>query len=157
MGHDSEGRTVEISARTRTVPPALRRALQHRDQGCRFPGCGLPFTQGHHIRHWAQGGPTTLSNLVLLCRRHHRSVHEDGFQLQRLANGELEFKRPNGWLIPEAPPLPPVRGDVVGDLRTVNEAAGLYLNGRGLSGTWGGERFSVAWAIDCMHPRAIGH
>src|SRR5213593_287554 len=127
MGHDSEGRTVEISARTRTVPPALRRALQHRDQGCRFPGCGLPFTQGHHIRHWAQGGPTTLSNLVLLCRRHHRSVHEDGFQLQRLANGELEFKRPNGWLIPEAPPLPPVRGDVVGDLRAVNEAAGLYL------------------------------
>ena len=84
-------------------------------------------------------------------------MHEDGFQLQRLANGELEFKRPNGWLIPEAPPLPPVRGDVVGDLRAVNEAAGLYLNGRGLSGTWGGERFSVAWAIDCMHPRAIGH
>src|SRR5207247_8945467 len=146
MRHDADGHVTEVGARTRTIPPALRRVLQHRDRGCRFPGCGMPFTQGHHIRHWAQGGPTTLLNLVLLCRRHHRSVHEDGFQLQRLANGELEFKRPNGWLIPEAPPLPPVRGDVVGDLRTVNEAAGLYLNGRGLGGTWGGEGLSVAWA-----------
>ena len=61
MRHDPDGRAVEVGARTRTITPALRRALQHRDQGCRFPGCGLPFTQGHHIRHWAQGGPTTLS------------------------------------------------------------------------------------------------
>ncbi|HEY2992011.1 MAG TPA: DUF222 domain-containing protein [Methylomirabilota bacterium] len=155
MAHDAEGRTVEISARTRTVPPALRRALQHRDQGCRFPGCGLPFTQGHHIRHWAHGGPTTLSNLVLLCRRHHRSVHEDGFQMQRLASGELEFKRPNGWLIPEAPPLPAVPGDAVGDLRATNEAAGLQLDGRALSGAWSGERFSADYAISVMHPLAI--
>src|SRR2546428_6209774 len=140
MAHDADGRTVEISARTRTIPPALRRVLQHRDRGCRFPGCGMPFTQGHHIRHWAQGGPTTLLNLVLLCRRHHRSVHEDGFQMQRLANGELEFKRPNGWLIPEAPPLPPVPGDPVRDLRAVNEAAGRGLDGRGRGGEGGGAR-----------------
>ncbi|HEY2996881.1 MAG TPA: DUF222 domain-containing protein [Methylomirabilota bacterium] len=80
MRHDPDGRVVEIGARTRTIPASLRRALQDRDRGCRFPGCGLRFTQGHHIRHWAAGGPTTLSNLVLLCRRHHRSVHEDGFQ-----------------------------------------------------------------------------
>src|SRR5439155_21092380 len=72
MRHDEDGNVVEIGARTRTIPPALRRALQHRDQGCRFPGCGLPFTQGHHIQHWATGGPTTLSNLASLCRRHHR-------------------------------------------------------------------------------------
>ena len=57
MRHDEEGRLVEVGARTRTIPPALRRALQHRDQGCRFPGCGLPFGQGHHLQHWAQGGP----------------------------------------------------------------------------------------------------
>jgi hypothetical protein len=74
MRHDSDGRLLEIGTRTRTIPPALRRALHHRDRGCRFPGCGLPFGQGHHIRHWAQGGPTTLSNLALLCRRHHRAV-----------------------------------------------------------------------------------
>jgi hypothetical protein len=61
MQHDQDGRIVEVGARTRTIPPALRRALLHRDQGCRFPGCGLPFGQGHHLHHWAQGGPTTLS------------------------------------------------------------------------------------------------
>src|SRR5262249_22210393 len=71
MRHDAHGHTVEVGARTRTISPALRRALHHRDQTCRFPGCGLPFGQGHHIRHWAHGGPTTLSNLALLCRRHH--------------------------------------------------------------------------------------
>ena len=66
MRHDADGRLLEVGARTRTIPPALRRALHHRDPGCRFPGCGVRFGQGHHIRHWAQGGPTTLSNLALL-------------------------------------------------------------------------------------------
>src|SRR5437870_1514155 len=69
MQHGRNGRVVEVAARTRTIPPALRRTLHHRDQGCRFPGCGPSFGQGHHIRHWAHGGPTTLSNLALLCRR----------------------------------------------------------------------------------------
>ena len=58
MRHDPDGQIVEVGARTRTIPPAIRRALHHRDRGCRFPGCGLPFGQGHHIRHWANGGPT---------------------------------------------------------------------------------------------------
>ena len=94
MRHDEDGRTVEVGARTRTIPPALRRALHHRDRGCRFPGCGLPFGQGHHVRHWAQGGPTTLSNLALLCRRHHRAVHEEGYQVDREPDGELQFPPP---------------------------------------------------------------
>src|SRR5881227_2900243 len=57
MRHAPDGQVVEVGARTRTIPPALRLALQHRDRGCRFPGCGVRFGQGHHIRHWAQGGP----------------------------------------------------------------------------------------------------
>ncbi|HET9923304.1 MAG TPA: DUF222 domain-containing protein [Methylomirabilota bacterium] len=57
MRHDLAGRLVEVGARTRTIPPALRRALQHRDRSCRFPGCGVQVGQGHHVRHWAQGGP----------------------------------------------------------------------------------------------------
>lgn len=69
MRHDADGHVVEIGARTRTIPAAIRRALHHRDHGCRFPGCGLPFGQGHHIKHWAQGGSTTLSSLAMLCRR----------------------------------------------------------------------------------------
>ena len=157
MRHDPDERAVEVGARKRTITPALRRALQHRDRGCRFPGCGLPFTQGHHIRHWAQGGPTTLSNLTLLCRRHHRSVHEDGFRVERLPDGELDFRRPDGRRLDAAPPLPPVPDDVIGVLRAENEAAGLQLDGRAARGTWDGTRFSVGRAIDVLHPRAIGY
>jgi 5-methylcytosine-specific restriction endonuclease McrA len=94
MRHDGEGRVVEVAARTRTIPPALRRALYHRDRGCRFPGCGVRVGQGHHIRHWAQGGPTTLSNLAMLCRRHHRAVHEEGYQLDRQPDGALSIPPP---------------------------------------------------------------
>ena len=106
MRHDAEGRVIEVGARTRTIPPALRRALQHRDHGCRFPGCGVRFGQGHHIRHWAHGGPTTLSNLTMLCRRHHRAVHEEGYQVERQPDGELRFRRPNGWTSQKCRHLP---------------------------------------------------
>ena len=100
MRHAPDGQVVEVGARARTIPPALRRALHHRDRGCRFPGCGLPFGQGHHIRHWAHGGPTTLSNLALFCRRHQRAVHEQGYQMDRQADGELHFRRPDGRSCP---------------------------------------------------------
>src|SRR5437016_14365796 len=106
MRHDQDGRVVEVGARTRTIPPALRRALHHRDRGCRFPGCGVRFGQGHHIRHWAHGGPTTLSNLALLWRRHHRAVHEEGYHIERQPNGELRFRRPDGRPLPEVPSPP---------------------------------------------------
>jgi HNH endonuclease/Domain of unknown function (DUF222) len=91
------------ASRVRTIPPALRRALHHRDRSCRFPGCHVRFGQGHHIRHWAQGGPTTLSNLTLWCSRHHRGVHEEGYQVVRGADGELCFRRPDGRILPEVP------------------------------------------------------
>src|SRR5882762_1273917 len=107
MRHDGDGRVVEVGARTRTIPPALRRALHARDRGCRFPGCGGRFTQGHHLRHWAQGGPTTLSNLALLCRRHHRAVHEEGYQVARGPDGVLQFRRPDGRPLPDVPPPDP--------------------------------------------------
>src|SRR5437762_7884385 len=100
MRHDADGHVTEVGARTRTIPPALRRVLQHRDRGCRFPGCGLPFGQGHHIRHWAHGGPTTLSNLAMLCRRHHRCVHEEGYHVERQADRELRFRRRTGGRCP---------------------------------------------------------
>jgi hypothetical protein len=92
LRHDAGGRIAEVGARTRTIPPALRRALQARDR--RFPGCGGRFTQGHHLRHWAAGGPTTLSNLALLCQRHHRAVHEGGYGVARDPDGTLRFSRP---------------------------------------------------------------
>ncbi len=152
MRHGPDGRVVELGARTRTIPPALRRALHHRDRGCRFPGCGSRFTQGHHIQHWAAGGPTTLSNLALLCRRHHRSVHEDGFQVERLADRELQFRRPDGRVLPEAPALPDVAADAEARLRAQN--AGVHVDAGTLRPSWSGERFDVGYAIDVLHPLA---
>jgi len=155
MQHSRDGRVVEVAARTRTIPPALRRALHHRDRGCRFPGCVVRFGQGHHIRHWAQGGPTTLSNLALLCRRHHRAVHEEGYQLERLPDGELRFRRPNGWIVPDVPPPPKVPDKPVELLRALNDAEGLVLNRHTATPGWLGERLNVAYAIDVLHPLAI--
>ena len=154
MRHGDDGRVVEVAARTRTIPPALRRALHHRDRGCRFPGCGVRFGQGHHIRHWAQGGPTTLSNLALLCRRHHRAVHEEGYQLDRQPDGELRFRRPDGQLLPEVPPPSEVRGDPVKVLRARHDAEGLHLHARTATPGWLGERLDIGWAIGVLHPLA---
>ena len=154
MRHDEDGRVVEVGARTRTIPPALRRALHHRDRSCRFPGCNIRFGQGHHVRHWAQGGPTTLSNVALLCHRHHRAVHEEGYQIERLSDGALRFRRPDGRPLPEVPPPAAVPADPVGALRARHVADGLRLHARtGLAG-WLGERLDVGWAIDVLHPLA---
>jgi 5-methylcytosine-specific restriction endonuclease McrA len=156
MRHDPDGRVTEVGARTRTIPPALRRVLQHRDHGCRFPGCGLPFGQGHHIRHWAHGGPTTLSNLALLCRRHHRAVHEEGYEVQRQPDGELRFKRPDGRVLPDVPPPAAVPADPVHALRAQHEAGGLTIHARTAMPGWLGERLDVGYAIDVLHPLAAG-
>ena len=154
MRHDDNGRLLEIGAKTRTIPPALRRALHHRDRGCRFPGCGVRFGQGHHLRHWAHGGPTTLSNLALLCRRHHRAVHEEGYQVARGPDGALRFRRPDGRPLPEVPLPAPVPEKPVDALRVAHESQGLRLNARTACAGWLGERLDVGWAIDVLHPLA---
>jgi len=154
MRHDDHGRLLEIGARTRTIPPALRRALHSRDRGCRFPGCGVRFGQGHHLRHWAHGGLTTLSNLALLCRRHHRAVHEEGYQVARGPDGALRFRRPDGRPLPEVPLPAPVPEKPEEALRVAHEARGLRLNARTACAGWLGERLDVGWAIDVLHPLA---
>jgi len=154
MRHDDAGRVVEIGARTRTIPPALRRALQQRDWGCRFPGCHVRVGQGHHLRHWAQGGPTALSNLALLCRRHHRAVHEEGYQVARGPDGELRFSRPDGRQLPEVPAPARVPEDPVQALRADHATRGLHVHARTGCPGWLGERLDLGWAIDVLHPRA---
>jgi hypothetical protein len=155
MRHDHDGRLMEVGARTRTIPPALRRALHHRDRGCRFPGCGLPVGQGHHIKHWAQGGPTTLSNLAMLCRRHHRAVHEEGFLVDRQPDGALRFRWPDGRHLPDVPPSPTLPSDPVQVLREGHVAQGLCIHPRTACPAWRGERLNVGYAIDVLHPLAI--
>ena len=77
MIESEQGEPLSIGRKTRAIPPAMRRALRARDKGCRFPGCtNTHFIDGHHVRHWADGGETRLDNLLQLCRHHHRLVHD---------------------------------------------------------------------------------
>ncbi len=69
MVHAKDGDLLNVGRRTRTIPPHIRRALEERDRGCRFPGCGCRFTEAHHVKHWADGGETSLRNTLLLCRQ----------------------------------------------------------------------------------------
>ena len=110
MRHDQDGQLVEIGARTRIIPPDLRRALHYRDRPCRFPGCGARIGQGHHVQHWSNGGPTRLTNLVLLCRRHHRAVHEEGYQVAREPDGSSGDRMvPRCRTCRNPPPSPVIR------------------------------------------------
>jgi hypothetical protein len=94
---------VRNGRRSRTIPSAVRRVLRARDRGCRFPGCeNHRFVDAHHVRHWAHGGETTLTNLVLICRRHHRAVHEGGYRVDE----DGRFFYPSGVEILASPSLP---------------------------------------------------
>ncbi len=106
-----EGEVVGASARKRTVNPSLRRALEARDRGCRFPGCGARFTEAHHVKHWADGGETSLRNLVLLCQNHHRAVHEGGVTVCIDRDGQVVFFTRRGKVLLGAPPAHPVPVD----------------------------------------------
>jgi hypothetical protein len=99
LGGSSE--PLDIGRRTAVVPPSVRRAVVLRDGGCAFPGCERPppWCDCHHAIHWANGGPTSLANLVMLCRRHHRLVHS-GFGLAMI-RGRPEFRRPDGSILQE--------------------------------------------------------
>jgi Domain of unknown function (DUF222)/HNH endonuclease len=101
---ERDGRPLSVGRKTRTIPPALRRALHSRDRGCRFPGCDQRrVVDAHHVRHWAHGGHTKLSNLLLLCRHHHRLIHEGGYRIEQASGGRAVFRRPDGGAIPAVP------------------------------------------------------
>lgn len=91
---------LDVGRRTPVVPAPMRRAVVVRDRHCRFPSCDrpAPWCDAHHVRHWAEGGRTAVANLVLLCRRHHRLVHEGGFALE-MNGGSPVFRRPDGSMI----------------------------------------------------------
>jgi hypothetical protein len=101
---------LDVGRRTPVIPPSMRRAVIARDRGCRFPGCDRQHTwcDAHHVRHWADGGSTAASNLLLLCRRHHRLIHRPrGFSLE-LVEGRPVFRRPDGSILEDR--APPWRG-----------------------------------------------
>jgi hypothetical protein len=97
---DAASQPLDVGRKTKVVPPALRRAVAVRDGGCAFPGCDRPssWCDAHHVRHWADGGTTSIDNLVLLCRRHHRLVHHRRFTVE-MTNERPRFFRADGTVL----------------------------------------------------------
>lgn len=98
---DGEGEPLSIGRKSRTVPTAIKRALWARDKHCVFPGCtNRRFVDAHHVQHWSAGGETSFENLILLCTRHHRLVHEGGFSIGKDYLDRWYFRRPDGRAVP---------------------------------------------------------
>ena len=102
---DEFGEPINIGRKQRSLTTALARALRIRDQGCRFPGCNhKKYLEAHHIQHWANGGETSIENLVQLCHFHHRLVHEGQWNVARIGPNQFEFISPDGRTVPNCHP-----------------------------------------------------
>ena len=125
---ERDGLPVSVGRARRTVPPALRRLLEARDERtCCFPGCDRRrHLQAHHRRHWAHGGETSLENLVLLCFHHHRLVHEGGYTVEGDAEHGIRFRNRYGVVWPAAPPRPPPGS--IDELIAANDRRGLQID-----------------------------
>ncbi|HXV92801.1 MAG TPA: DUF222 domain-containing protein [Pseudonocardia sp.] len=129
------GQPLDVGRATRTIPDGLRRAVASRDRRCAFPGCDRPpsWTQIHHILEWERGGDTVLSNLVMLCRTHHRLLHHSGWVV-RIRDGLPEFIPPR-WVYPEQKPAEnPCRTSSPAGSKAVrrNSDSGAWAWGTGL-------------------------
>ena len=144
------GQILSVGRKTRTIPPPIRRALEFRDQGCRFPGCTSQHCDAHHIEHWADGGETKLSNLVLLCRRHHRLLHEGGLSVRMDDQGGVRFFNPRGRLLERSPAPPPVGADAARELIEHLEDAGILVTGKESMPAWDGEPMDLRYVMECL-------
>ena len=151
---DENGEPLSIGRRSRSIPPPMRRALRIRDGGCRFPGCtNTRFVDGHHIRHWSDGGETSLDNLVLLCRHHHHLVHEGGFACEKSADGEVYFKDQRQQLLPNWSELPKVTNDHDVQQWIDSEFFAATANGEGCNAKWyAGEKMDWQMAVSALFP-----
>ncbi len=147
----ADGSVLDVGRRRRTVDWRLRKALEARDGGCRFPGCDSRLrTHAHHIKHWARGGETALDNLVLLCPFHHRTVHEGGWRVEMDERGVPRFFNPLGVQMPVVPEVPEIGGLPVPD-PDYGLARWHGQDGIGpWTGTtlWQGETPDLNWALD---------
>ncbi len=146
----TDGEPLSVGRKTRSIPPALQRALKARDGGCRYPGCGRTmFTHAHHVRHWANGGETKLSNLITLCPFHHRLVHEGGFGVRATDDGLFVFSRPDGTPVSEAGGTSPrFRGNASArGLAELNAVRGIAIDTETARCKWDGSRLDYGLAI----------
>jgi hypothetical protein len=149
LAKNSEGEVLNVGRKTRSIPPAIRRALKARDGACRFPGCTCTrFTDAHHVKHWADGGETKLSNLVTLCHFHHRLVHEGGFGVQAGMDGDFQFTDAHQVVIPTAP-RSTFRGNVT-ELINRNRDGQLNINPGTPIPYWLGERMDDGMAVEAL-------
>lgn len=129
LSEDEDGTPMNIGRKSRVIPSAMRRALKARDENCRFPGCTHKyFVDGHHIRHWSDGGETSLDNLVRLCRQHHRLVHEGGFSCTKNQEGKIEFRNPGGQAIARTGQLPTLPANFDLRVRMRNRYEDLFVD-----------------------------
>ena len=153
LRHAANGEVLDVGRRTRTIPTALRRALESRDRNqCQFPGCESRHCDAHHVVHWADGGETQLTNLVQVCRFHHRAVHEEGFQVVADSAGQFRFLRPDGRPLPAVPPAPRWEGAGEPLAPTVARlaAAGISIGAHTATPEWYGESLDVTAALDVL-------
>jgi hypothetical protein len=151
---DEAGEPLDVGRKTRTIPPAIRRALDARDRGCVFPGCThTRYVDGHHIHHWADGGETRLSNLVSLCRFHHRAVHEGGLMVERCHDGAWRFVKPDGESIEACAPHHTRPLSHWSMVPTQNAEQGIVIDARTAVTRWRGEFLDYGIAIDSLLSR----
>jgi hypothetical protein len=151
---DREGKVLNVGRRTRSIPPAIRRALAARDPGCQFPGCTFTrFLDAHHIKHWAHGGETKLANLVTLCRWHHRLVHEGQIEVESRSEGSWRFSKPDGQ------EFHPMDLDALveydgREIETAHRARGLSITANTAATRWRGEQMDYDLAIFLLCDKA---
>ena len=152
---DRDGAALDVGRKTRSIPPAIRRALKARDRGCRFPGCpNTHYVDGHHVRHWADGGETRLGNLLTLCRFHHRQVHEGCVEIRILDDGAVRFLRPDGRSFDG---VAPGRVRPLGDwtqLVATDRMLGIHIDASTAATRWRGETMDYGLAIETLLHRA---
>jgi hypothetical protein len=145
--HASDGALLTVGRKTRSIPSWIRRGLRHRDNGCRFPGCDLQvFIEAHHIHHWADGGETSLDNLVELCWFHHRMLHEGGFKIEKDESDEPAFYSPEGLTIETVGRIEPPEGDLMSKLASI----GVEVEPQACVPNWDGGRMQLAPIIDLL-------
>jgi hypothetical protein len=147
---NERGEPLSVGRKTRTIPPGIRRALNARDKGCRFPGCSFKrYVDGHHVKHWAHGGETSLANLVTLCRFHHRHVHESRVVIQTLDDGAFRFVRASGESFDSPAPAPTEWSHLAAD----HAAQQIAITPKTAITLWAGESIDYGFAVQALMQR----
>lgn len=150
-----QGEILNIGRRARTIPPAIKRAMDVRDQGCRYPGCmSAQYVDGHHIKHWADGGETSLDNLVTLCRFHHRKLHEGEFEVHKhpRTSDAFLFQSSQGQEIKPTPDHAFHDHDVSAETLSL-EPGNPDVSAQTCVTKWLGDKLEVNYVVDLMMDR----